>query len=565
MSQIPKGAFLLVSDGPAAGHTVPLKERLIIGRSSQCDLTLSGQLISRLHAEILFKDDHFEVRDLGSANGTCVNGAPVSRAVISDGDLVKVGEATLTIQLGEPEHRPQSLSSQVVMRRSPTLEANHIFMQGQPSTLRTAMLGGDLVKAQRAQERLHALVGISENLARLRQLEVLYPLILDEVMRVVPAHRGALLIMDPDGVTRPRAARNNEQPGGQVDVSQSVVREVVDKGVCIISSDALLDEEIAVSESIMDLDIRAVLCVPIQYEQEVLGVLYTDAPGKDDVFSEEDLHFLSGVGGVAAVAITNARALDQVRSSAVELNRAYLSMLSVMANAIEARDHYTVGHTWRVARFSQAIARRLGWDEKRLAAVEVGGVLHDIGKIGVPDAILSKTAALNDSEFAHMKLHPQIGARMLNDVPSLEYALPYILYHHERYDGRGYPSKLSGKDIPEEARLLGVADCLDAMTSDRPYRKGMPLDVAMAEIQKMAGTQFDPAMVSALVTAHRAGDLTPFLQRGEEDARELICPFCSTSFTPPATSLSEQELICPTCNRRIVLFNEDGYYRATLI
>ena len=150
MSQIPKGAFLLVSDGPAAGHTIPLKERLIIGRSSQCDLTLSGQLISRLHAEILYKDDHFEVRDLGSANGTCVNGAPMNRAVLTDGDLVKVGEATLTIQLGEPDRRPESLASQVVMRRSPTAEASHIYIQGKPSTLRTAMLGGDLVKSERA-------------------------------------------------------------------------------------------------------------------------------------------------------------------------------------------------------------------------------------------------------------------------------------------------------------------------------------------------------------------------------------------------------------------------------
>ena len=388
---------------------------------------------------------------------------------------------------------------------------------------------------------------------------------LDEVMRVVPASRGALLLLDQQGRPQPVAARNKENPGGQVEVSQSVVREVIGRRVCLISSDALLDEEIAVSESIMDLDIRAVLCVPIQYEEEVLGVLYTDAPGKDDVFSEEDLHFLSGVGGAAAVAITNARALIQVRSSAEELNRAYLSMLSVMANAIEARDHYTVGHTWRVARFSQAMARQLGWEETRVADVEVGGVLHDIGKIGVPDAILSKPEALNDEEFAHMKMHPQIGARMLRDVPSLEYALPYILYHHERYDGRGYPEGIAGESIPEEARLLGVADCLDAMTSDRPYRKGLPTEVAMAEIQMMAGTQFDPRMVRSLVAAYQAGDLTPFLQRSEEDSREVICPFCSTSFIPPSAALAEQELICPTCNRRIVLFNEDGYYRANLI
>ncbi len=565
MSPVPKGSLLLVADGPIAGHTIPLKGRLVIGRSSQCDLTLSGQLISRLHAEIGYRDNHFEVRDLGSANGTYVNDQLINRALLEDGDSVRVGEATLTIQLSDAVPYREALSSHVVMRRSPTAEASHTFIQGEPSTLRAVMLGADLVRAERAQQRLHALVGITQNLARLRQLNVLYPLVLDEVMRVIPASRGAVLTVDPDRKMVPEAARNTEEPGGQVDLSQSVLNEILERNICIISSDALLDEEIEVSDSIMDLDIRAVLAVPISYEDEVLGVLYMDAPGKDNVFSEEDLHFLSGVGGVTAVAITNARAMQTVRSSADELNRAYLSMLSVMANAIEARDHYTIGHTWRVARFAQAIARRLQWDEATLAEIEVGGVLHDIGKIGVPDSILTKPAPLDDDEFARMKVHPQIGARMLHDVPSLEYALPYILYHHERYDGRGYPDGLGGEEIPIQARLLGVADALDAMTSDRPYRKGLPPDKAMAIIMRNSGKQFDPVMVNAVIDAYRAGELTPYLQSSDKDAKELFCPFCSTSFSPAVKTISEQEMICPTCKRRLVLFNEDGYYYATLI
>ncbi len=565
MCPVPKGAFLLVADGPFAGHTVPLSDRLVIGRSSQCDLTLTGQLISRLHAEIVYRDNHFEVRDLGSANGTFVNDKLINRALLSDGDLVRVGEATLKIELGDPMQDRETLSSQVVMHRNVTADVAHVFIQGEPSTLQTAMLGADLVRSERAQSRLQSLVSISQNLAQLRQLDVLYPLVLDEVMRVIPASRGALVTVDPEGELVPQAARNNEAPGASVELSQSVINNVVDRSICIMSSDAMLDEDIDVSESLMDLDIRSVLAVPIAYEDEVLGVLYTDAPGKENVFSEEDLHFLSGVGGVAAVAITNARALQTVRSSADELSRAYLSMLSVMANAIEARDHYTIGHTWRVARFAQAMARRLGWDEQTLAEIEVGGVLHDIGKIGVPDSILTKQAPLNDDEFLRMKFHPQIGARMLHDVPSLEYALPYILYHHERYDGRGYPDGLAGDDIPLQARLLCVADALDAMTSDRPYRKGLDPTVAIDEIKRNSGHQFDPVMVTALVDAFEAGELTPYLKSGDSDSKELYCPFCSTSFSPAVQSISEQEMICPTCKRRLVLFNEDGYYYATLV
>lgn len=557
------GSFLYISEGEAAGHTLPLTERVTIGRSSQCTLNLTGQLVSRYHAEIVFKGDHFELRDLGSANGTFLNSRLVKQGMLQSGDVIRVGDTTLVVQLGTTSSSPPN-QSHVVVRSMEESDSVRIRVKGAPANLHTMSLSQDANRAHRARRRLKALAEITENLTRLRTLEVLYPLIIDVVMHVTPAERGALLAVDSDGLLHPVAGRNTAVPGGIVEVSRAVVNDAVSQRTCVMSADALADENIGASDSIMEYNIRSVICAPIAYDGKVLGAIYLDSPGRKGLFSEEDLHFLSGVGGIAAVAITNARALEQVRTSAEELNRAYLSLLSVLANAIEARDHYTIGHTWRVARFGQVIARRLGWPEDKVNELEVGGVIHDIGKIGVPDSILTKPGSLTDEERQRMELHPQIGARMLYDVPTLQYALPYILHHHERYDGHGYPDGLKETAIPEEARLLAVADAFDAMTSHRPYRRGLAHRVAVAELIDKSGKQFDPHMVRAMIAAYDAGELHPYLQTGDVDSHDFICPFCSTAISLLKDGISSDQVACPTCRRRLVLHSEGGELRPRL-
>jgi HD-GYP domain-containing protein (c-di-GMP phosphodiesterase class II) len=141
----------------------------------------------------------------------------------------------------------------------------------------------------------------------------------------------------------------------------------------------------------------------------------------------------------------------------------------------------------------------MGWTHEQIELLEIGSLLHDIGKIGVSDAILRKPYRLTDEEYAQMKKHPIVGAKMLESVSILRSVLPYILYHQERYDGQGYPFGLSGKEIPIEGRILAVLDTLDAMTSDRPYRRGQTIEQALAEIKRHRGTQFDPQVVDALL------------------------------------------------------------------
>ncbi len=184
-----------------------------------------------------------------------------------------------------------------------------------------------------------------------------------------------------------------------------------------------------------------------------------------------------------------------------------------LAKAIEKRDRYTAGHTDRVTEYAILTAKQMNWSEERMAVLELAGHLHDVGKIGVPDAVLNKPGKLTVEEFELMKSHPEIGEQIIRGIDFLEALVPYVLYHHERYDGKGYPKGLSGEAIPIEGRLLAVSDTFDAMTSSRPYRKQLDPERAIEEIKRCSGTQFDPNIVGVFLEMWREGLLEPILLR----------------------------------------------------
>lgn len=196
----------------------------------------------------------------------------------------------------------------------------------------------------------------------------------------------------------------------------------------------------------------------------------------------------------------------------VQLKTAYKASLMVLANAIEARDYYTRNHVERVSAYADAMAVSLGWRDQRRTELEFGAILHDIGKIAIREAILSKTGPLAKEEWGEMRQHPIVGARMLEGIPYLKASIPIVLYHHERWDGSGYPEGLEGSQIPEAARLLAVADTFDAMTSDRPYRKALPVSLAYETITSESDNLFDPVMVNAFVTCWDQGKINDIRQ-----------------------------------------------------
>ena len=183
------------------------------------------------------------------------------------------------------------------------------------------------------------------------------------------------------------------------------------------------------------------------------------------------------------------------------------------------QDRGTRAHTERVRTIARCIAERMGLSDEELAAIEIGALLHDVGKIGVTDAILRKPGPLGREEYEQIREHPAKGRHLLGSIACLEGAIPCVLHHHERFDGLGYPARLAGRDIPLPGRIISVADAFDAMTCDRPYRRPMPVRAALAELRRGAGRQFDPEVVQAFLWVWRRGRLAGLLEREAQPPR----------------------------------------------
>ena len=189
----------------------------------------------------------------------------------------------------------------------------------------------------------------------------------------------------------------------------------------------------------------------------------------------------------------------EVERKTKEIEGLSLHVVHTLADAIDAKDTYTKGHSGRVAEYSREIAKRAGYSIERQEEIYMMGLLHDVGKIGVPDAVINKPGRLTDEEFEKIKAHPGRGAKILQNIEEMPQLAIGARWHHERFDGRGYPDGLSGEDIPEEARIIAVADAYDAMTSNRSYRDIIPQEVVKGELEKGSGTQFDPQFAAIML------------------------------------------------------------------
>jgi len=240
--------------------------------------------------------------------------------------------------------------------------------------------------------------------------------------------------------------------------------------------------------------LESLLAIPLVSKESAVGVLLIGRtePGQ---FSEEDTFAIEKVAAQMAVALENARLYEEMR----EL---FISTVASLTNAIDAKSPWTMGHSERVMHLSVAIAREMGLDEATTERVRLGSLLHDIGKIGVIDALLDIHAPLSASEIIPMRLHPEMGVAILAPIERLRDVLPGILHHHEWYDGSGYPKGLQGDAIPLEARVIAVADAFDAINSNRPYRDGSLRTDALEELCRHEGSQFDPKVVQALARHH---------------------------------------------------------------
>jgi putative two-component system response regulator len=258
--------------------------------------------------------------------------------------------------------------------------------------------------------------------------------------------------------------------------------------------------------------------------RETPFVFLTARGAREDVFAGRSM----GVDDYITKPISSHELLTTVRARIrrsneikyEQLKHAYKTSLIMLAAGIEARDQYTYKHIMRLKAYSNAMAKELGWPEQRLEALEYGAILHDIGKLDINRSILEKKEPLTAAEWKQMRRHTEYGAFVIKRIDYLAPALPIVLYHHEAWDGSGYPEGLKGKDIPEEARLLAVVDSFDAMTSDRPYRLALGPSKAFEEIKSRAGTQFDPKMVEVFIQCWDHGRIKKIMNELKDDVQE---------------------------------------------
>lgn len=275
---------------------------------------------------------------------------------------------------------------------------------------------------------------------------------------------------------------------------------VAEHGEPVIANDARSDPRfLKAADQYSGFVTRSIICVPVISKSMIVGVI----EGINKIhggFSEDDLDLMRSLSNQVAIAIENARLY-------AELKDAFYGTVEALAEVIEMRDPYTGGHTKRVMTYSMIIGSYMGFEKEQMENLKLAAILHDIGKIGIGDDVLLKQDRLDEESINKMKMHPHYGAEILGRVKQLKDIIPCVRDHHERYDGNGYPSGIKGDDISIIARVISVADTFDAMTTDRPYRKGLDYEDAIREIQQCSGTQFDPAVVNAFLTAWKEGVL----------------------------------------------------------
>ncbi len=219
---------------------------------------------------------------------------------------------------------------------------------------------------------------------------------------------------------------------------------------------------------------------------------------KSDRFDQLLLLVESGIKAISQMNLIR-KINSELKNTYSKLEKAYMESIETLRFTVEAKDTYTRGHSDRVSEYSVLLGKKLGLSDEDINTLKIGGLFHDIGKIGVPDSILLKDSKLTDDEYSEIKNHPSIGAHILSNATIFKNVLPVVKHHHERYDGNGYPGKLKGEEIPLLARIAAVADSFDAMTSRRTYRNSLTLDIVKAEIEKCKGSQFDPSCADAFL------------------------------------------------------------------
>lgn len=497
-----RGIRLRGVSGPIKGKVWHSEHLLRSGRLASLEIVLDDSSVSRKHAEVrVGNDGTWTVIDLASTNGTYVNGqriAPNEDHQVRPRDIVQFGKVAMIVEFTEAtlEGPP---SDQLTLAAKLAIPAGSQSISSVLQSVHRSTEAPNTDQPPRAGDQLIALLRASQHLVHLQSEDQLLDSILNDAVSVLDAQRGAIILAEGENLLEPRLrlrslAVGSREPGGRFPFSKRLTQRAFAAGESMLFKN-VRDDEQQITQSISDGAMGSVLCVLLRTPRRKIGVLHLDRSVYQATFTENDLVFADALAAHMSSAIECAHLLRQQRDL-------FLKTITTLADMVELRDRYTGGHTRRVTQYSTMLGEKLDLPEDQMELIRLGTPLHDIGKIGIADAILQKPGRLTAKEFADMQAHTTLGAHYLAGIPELAPIIPIVRNHHERWDGTGYPDRLAGEEIPQLARIVAVCDAFDAMTSDRPYhenRKGRPPEVAFAEIARQIGRQFDPVAATAFL------------------------------------------------------------------
>jgi len=369
--------------------------------------------------------------------------------------------------------------------------------------------GGVAGRLHTGKHKLKTLVDVGHVINSSLGLNQVLEEVMDSLIALVQAERGFLVLREEHGEARVRIARGVDHVNLEEEafaLSRTIVQRVIASGEPVLTTNAQEDPRFGMEASIISYQLRSILCVPMKLKDEIIGVMFVDNRAHTGRFEESDLEMLSAFADQAAMAIYNARLFDELQATNAdleaanaELQIAYEATLQGWVRALDLRDRETEGHTQRVTALTQELARKVGFGEQELVHIKRGALLHDIGKMGIPDRILLKPGGLSPEEREQMQQHPGLAYEMLNPIEFLKPAIDIPYCHHEKWDGSGYPRGLRGNQIPYPARIFSIVDVWDALTSIRPYRLPMESTAVRQLIREQSGSHFDPQIVDAFL------------------------------------------------------------------
>jgi HD-GYP domain-containing protein (c-di-GMP phosphodiesterase class II) len=473
---------------------------LRIGRHESSDIVLHDLTVSKQHAEIYPRSTSWVVRDLARAerHPTLVNGQPIGLAefALSREDVLQFGN--MLLQVTDLQEVLPALPPSPTPAAGKHLKTTGSFVRVEATT-RHSWDQAFQVMTQKRDDRFHqdhlfTLLRTGQHLRHLSSLDELLQSVLADAVAALKAQRGCIALAHPvTGELQLRTVLAPKLPQhSQRCYSRTMAEQSFTAGESLLCQDVNTELDLLNARSVRVGTMSSLICALLRSPRKRLGVLHLDRGPTQQPFDESDLALADAIAASVAIGIESAQLVEEQRDQ-------FVQTVASLARAVEVRDYYTGNHTRRVTDYSLLLGDELKVSQAERHQLQVGTPLHDIGKIGVDDAVLRKPDKLTPAEFEHMKSHTVKGAAILESINALNPMIPIVRHHHERWDGQGYPDGLATEQISRCARIVAVADAFDAMTSDRPYRKALSLEVAFGELASKAGTHFDPICALAFV------------------------------------------------------------------